>query len=125
MTRLNFSRKTLREGHVRANGRCEKCGAALKPGEGEGDHILPAELGGEPTLANLQILCRVCHKAKTADDVRRIRKADRARDKASGAMKSKGPPIQSRGFAKAEKVKATAAPTKLAGLPRRKLYGGR
>lgn len=87
MPRLNFPRKVLAAGHERAAGKCEKCGAALKPGEGEGDHILAAELGGEPTLANLQILCRVCHKAKTAKDIGRIRKADRQRDKASGAAR--------------------------------------
>jgi 5-methylcytosine-specific restriction endonuclease McrA len=83
----NFSRKTRREASDRADGCCEGCGARLKKGEGECDHILPAELGGEPVLSNAQWLCRMCHADKTADDIRRIRKADRMRDKASGAWK--------------------------------------
>jgi hypothetical protein len=62
----------------------------LKPGEAECDHILPDALGGEPTLANCMVLCRQCHRGpggKTAQDIAKIRKADRARDKHSGAVK--------------------------------------
>lgn len=87
MPRIEFSRKVRRQIIERAQGKCEKCGAALKPGEGDADHILPAELGGQATLANGMWLCKPCHKAKTADDVRRIRKADRQRDKHTGAWK--------------------------------------
>lgn len=91
MPRKEFSRKTRRIIIERANGKCERCGATLKAKEGEVDHILPDALGGEPTVANGRLLCRVCHTEKTNDDVKRIRKADRSRDKASGAMKSKAP----------------------------------
>lgn len=87
--RLEFPRKVRKQIIDRANGKCEKCNAALKAGEGDADHILPSELGGKAEAANGQWLCKVCHKAKTADDVRRIRKADRQRDKASGAVKPK------------------------------------
>lgn len=87
MPRIEFSRKVRRRIIERAQGKCEKCGAVLKPGAGEIDHILAAELGGEATPANGRLLCKVCHLAKTADDVRRIRKADRQRDKHIGAMK--------------------------------------
>ncbi|MBW3095679.1 HNH endonuclease [Pseudohoeflea coraliihabitans] len=111
MARLEFPRKVKRAAIERAAGHCEKCAAKLKPGEVEVDHILPAELGGEPTLANAQAICRVCHKAKTADDVRRIRKADRARDKASGAMRSKQK-IKSRGFARKERNPKAPLPPK-------------
>jgi 5-methylcytosine-specific restriction protein A len=83
--RLNFTRKTLRHGYERAHGCCEKCKATLKKGEGEGDHILPAELGGTNDLSNLQILCRVCHK----ESRRRSCRAERARDKATGAVRAK------------------------------------
>lgn len=100
--RLEFSRKVRKQIIDRANGKCEGCGAALKPSEGDADHILPSELGGKAEAANGQWLCKVCHKAKTADDVRKIRKADRQRDKASGAVKPKGK-MQSRDFEKAEK----------------------
>jgi 5-methylcytosine-specific restriction protein A len=109
--RTEFTRKTLRQGFERAHGCCEKCKATLKKGEGEGDHILPAELGGTNELANLQILCRVCHAEKTAQDVRRIRKGDRQRDKASGAVKPKG-------WQKPVKEQRTTK----AGLPPRRLY---
>lgn len=87
MKRLEFSRKIRATIIARAKGHCEQCAAALKPGEGEVDHILPCVLGGEATLANGRLLCSVCHAEKTADDVRRTRKADRQRDKASGAIR--------------------------------------
>jgi len=102
MARREFSRKTKREALERANGHCEKCKAALKVGEGEVDHILPDVLGGEPVLANAQVLCRVCHAEKTADDVRRARKADRQRDKHSGAMRNR-PKLVGPTFPKASK----------------------
>lgn len=102
--RLEFNRKTKRLIHERANGCCERCSAALKKGEGEVDHILPCELGGEPTVANGRLLCRVCHKEKTANDIRRIRSSDRQRDKASGVIRPAGK-IKSPGFPKPEKPK--------------------
>lgn len=89
MSRQNFPRKVKAAALKRAAGKCEKCSAVLKSREGEVDHILPDILGGEPVLANTQVLCRVCHAEKTADDIRRTRKADRARDKSSGAIRPK------------------------------------
>ena len=89
MARREFSRKIKQAALARAAGKCEKCTAVLKPREGEVDHILPDILGGEPVLSNAQVLCRQCHSEKSADDIRRTRKADRARDKASGAMRAK------------------------------------
>lgn len=89
MARREFSRKVRQAALDRAKGHCEKCKAALKLREGEVDHILPDVLGGEPVLANAQVLCRVCHAEKTASDIRRTRKADRQRDKASGAIRPK------------------------------------
>ena len=85
--RDHFTRKIIRHAKDRADGRCENrmCRAVLKTGEGEADHILPVEMGGESTLINCQILCRVCHAAKTKRDIQRIRKSDRQRDKFSGA----------------------------------------
>lgn len=100
--RLEFSRKTRAAIIERAGGYCESCKAALKPGESEIDHRLPCALGGEPTVANGRLLCKVCHKAKTASDVRSIRKADRVRDKSTGAKRPKRM-IQSRGFEKKER----------------------
>ncbi|MER8846006.1 HNH endonuclease [Mesorhizobium australicum] len=116
MARREFTRKVKAAALSRAAGKCEKCTATLKPREGEVDHILPDILGGEPVLANAQVLCRVCHDAKTANDIRRTRKADRQRDKASGAIRPGGkipsPP-------KPERPASKALP------PRRSLFGAR
>lgn len=87
--RIEFSRKIKAQIIARANGKCEKCSAMLKTGEGEVDHILPCALGGEATVANGRLLCRVCHVEKTAGDIKAIRKSDRQRDKASGAVRPK------------------------------------
>jgi 5-methylcytosine-specific restriction protein A len=87
MARVEFTRKVRTAVIARANGKCEKCRAAVKPGAFEIDHILEAAYGGEATLANAQLLCLPCHKEKTAHGTRGMRKAERARDKASGAIK--------------------------------------
>ena len=98
--RKEFPRKVKAAAHLRAAGKCEACGAKLKTGEGEVDHKKEAGDGGEPILENAQVLCRVCHGEKTAAYVKRRRKAERVRDKASGALTSKSK-IASRGFAPA------------------------
>lgn len=100
--RIEFPRKIRAAIIARANGVCEACTAVLKTGEGEVDHILPCALGGKAEAANGWLLCRVCHGEKTANDIRSVRKADRARDKATRAMRSKVK-IRSAGFPKAPK----------------------
>jgi 5-methylcytosine-specific restriction protein A len=95
--RSEFSRKVRAAIVARANGKCEHCWAVLKPSEGEVDHILPDAMGGKPEARNGRLICQVCHKAKTAADVRQIRKADRQRDKASGAIRPVGK-LKGRGF---------------------------
>ncbi|NTG48628.1 HNH endonuclease [Agrobacterium rhizogenes] len=116
--RLEFNRKTKAAIIARAAGQCEKCRAVLKPGEGEVDHVLPCALGGKPTVANGRLICRACHKEKTAADIRQIRKSDRQRDKASGAVRPAGK-IKSAGFPRTEKSvkRQTKQP-----LPPRQLY---
>jgi 5-methylcytosine-specific restriction protein A len=115
--RAEFSRKVRRQIIERASGRCEACEATLKPSEGEVDHILPCALGGEPTVANGRLICRVCHAEKTANDIRSIRKADRARDKATGAIAPKQK-IRSAGFPVSQKPERQPRQT----LPYRPLY---
>ena len=95
--RRDFPRKVKAQAILRANGCCEACSAKLKVGEAEVDHILPDALGGEPILSNARVLCRVCHRAKTDQDIGRIRKADRQRDRHTGAL-AKTSLIRSRGF---------------------------
>lgn len=115
MARREFTRKIKQAAIERAAGRCDKCKAALKAGEAEVDHILEDALGGEPVLANAQVLCRPCHKEKTADRVRKIRKADRARDKASGAVRPSSS-LSARNKPKPSKALTKQLP------PRRSLY---
>lgn len=86
----HFTRKQRRALEDRAEGKCEKCHAVLKPGEGDADHVIPVEMGGESELWNGQWLCRTCHKGKTALDVRMIRKAQAVGDKHRGVIRKKG-----------------------------------
>ena len=116
MSRLEFSRATRRAIIARANGHCEACRAVLKVGEGEVDHVLPDALGGKPEAANGRLICNVCHKAKTADDIARIRKADRARDKQTGAFLAPKVKLRSAPFPKRPKRAPKQMP------PARSLY---
>lgn len=95
--RREFSRKVRASVFLRAKGCCEECGARLKVGEGDVDHILPCALGGDSTPENARLICRVCHRTKTDQDIGRIRKADRQRDRHTGAL-AKTSLIRSRGF---------------------------
>lgn len=102
-----FSKKVRGLAFARCKGKCEECGATLKVGEGEYDHVIPLALNGESTLDNCQVLCRPCHRdpgAKTADDVKRIAKAKRSEGKHIGVIQPKGD-IRSPGFAKTAKQK--------------------
>ena len=101
--RREFTRKTRAQAFERCGGCCEECGAKLKVGEGEYDHRIPCAMGGEATLDNCQVLCRVCHRApgaKTAQDVANISKAKRREHKHLGIKRTK-----SRGFWKPEGAK--------------------
>jgi len=110
--RIEFARKTRAAVIARAAGKCEKCKAAVKPGAFEIDHILEAEFGGDAKIANAQLLCLPCHKEKNADGVRKMRKAERARDKASGAIE------RGKKWQKQPKEKPAGKAT----LPPRRLY---
>lgn len=112
--RREFSRKTRAQAFERSKGCCEVCGARLVPGKFRYDHILPDVLGGEPTLENCKVQCVACDAPKTADDIKRIRKADRQRDKHNGAaLKSQ------RGFRKAEPQMRASSPLTKPLPPRR------
>ena len=107
--RKEFPRKVKAAAHLRAAGKCEGCGAKLKAREGEVDHKKEAGDDGNPTLENAQVLCRVCHAEKTAAYVKRRRKAERVRDKATGALTSKSK-IASRGFTPAPPQQSARRP---------------
>lgn len=53
--------------YEKAGGKCAACGMKVLPAEY--DHIEPLIAGGENREQNIQLLCRPCHQAKTADDV--------------------------------------------------------
>jgi len=107
--RIEFPRKVRDATFARSGGRCEgringmRCGSDISDGRCDYDHILPAALGGKADIANCQVLCVACHKAKTADDVRRVRKSDRQRAAHIGAKTPPKQRIANRGFAKRER----------------------
>lgn len=115
-----FTKKVRIAAFERCKGKCEQCGANLKVGEGEYDHVIPLALTGESTLGNCQVLCRPCHRdpgAKTAADVKAIAKSKRRSANHTGASKPVGN-MKSQGFAKTAKPERTM---KLS-LPPRRLY---
>lgn len=95
---VEFDLATQRAAWERSGGFCEamrpgedgklhRCSTPLKGRRKRFDHILPAALGGKPTLANCQIICLPCDDEKTPKDVGRIRLADRQKDDDIGAVK--------------------------------------
>lgn len=120
--RIEFPRKVRDATFARSDGRCEgringmRCGSDISDGRCDYDHILPAALGGKADIANCQALCIACHKAKTADDVRRVRKSDRQRAAHIGAKPPPKQRIANRGFAKREREERIPVP------PRRPMW---
>lgn len=80
---------------------CERagCGAVLRSGNIEYEHLDPDGLGGEPTLENCGVWCAVpCSSKKThTQDNPRMAKADRVLKKSFG-LQANRKKIQSRGF---------------------------
>lgn len=54
----------------RARGRCEMCGTQLQVAEWQCDHLVPLSKGGTNDITNLRVLCKPCHRRKTAEDRR-------------------------------------------------------
>ena len=75
--RREFSTKTKLEAFTRSRGRCEACSAKLFAGNVEYDHALPCGLNGANDCSNIFVLCRACHRLKSAADVGRIARAKR------------------------------------------------
>lgn len=107
MTRREFPRRVRAEIILRATNAaglvcCEGCGLVLGKKPYEVDHTLPEALvmdkSRKLTAADGELLGKACcHTPKTGDDIRRIRKADRQRDKDTRAL-AKPSQIKSRGF---------------------------
>lgn len=99
MTRRKFNTAIRLDLAARQKGLCA-CGCGIPIDDSaEADHITELALGGEDCVTNLQMLRPECHKAKTAERIRMIRKADRIKRKAEGKIKLKRK-IASRGFNK-------------------------
>ena len=85
MTRKRFSASSYLARLLEFDGRCAEC--KCKTGGANGldwDHTIPLKMGGDDTLANLQPLCKSCHKGKTADDVAHIAKSKRMKQRSLG-----------------------------------------
>lgn len=99
MTRRNFPDKVKAAAFERAKGHCEKCTAKLFVGKIHYDHRIPDAMGGEPTLANCEVLCTSCHGVKTQrQDVPAIAKVKRIRAKHIGARKPSSWPKPPEGY---------------------------
>ncbi len=90
---------------------CENCGNVLRSGNIEYEHLDPDGLGGEPTLENCGVWCRVpCSKTKTfTEDNPRMAKADSVL-KVNYGLRPARKKIQSRGFDKAPPQRSASRP---------------
>ncbi|KRE07420.1 hypothetical protein ASE63_22230 [Bosea sp. Root381] len=101
--RREFSRKLRAEIVLRATNRdgfvcCEECGLVLGKKPYEVDHTTPEALVMDKTKPltadDGKLLGKdCCHTPKTVDDIRRIRKADRQRDRHTGAIVKTARPL--------------------------------
>lgn len=117
--RREFSRKLraaiiLRATNADGQVCCEGCGLVLGKKPFQIDHTLAEALVMDKsrllTAADGKLLGQeCCHGPKTADDIRRVRKADRQRDRDTGAS-AKPPRFRSAGFVKAPPQRRATAP---------------
>jgi 5-methylcytosine-specific restriction protein A len=74
---------------------CGNCGVRVRVGNGDVDHKAAVIKGignnsGLNRESNLQYLCKLCHRAKTAEDVNEKATSDRKFSHVYGITKSKG-----------------------------------
>jgi 5-methylcytosine-specific restriction protein A len=80
-------------------GRCHLCGEKIRPPAAwELEHVIAWELTRDESDENVKPAHVACHKPKTADDIRGIRKADRQRQKHNGAWPKSRRPLRSERF---------------------------
>jgi 5-methylcytosine-specific restriction endonuclease McrA len=129
MSRTEFTRSTKRAALDRSGLKCEASGPRYGFKEGQRcncslslgvqfDHAVPDALGGDNSLENALAICVQCHKFKTRNDIKQIRKSDRQRDKATGVLRPKQS-IRSAPFPKTERAERRQTKTP---LPHRPLY---
>jgi hypothetical protein len=71
-SRRSFTKSQRRDAYLKANGKCEMCGAELARGW-ECDHVEEWADGGVTQGYNSRALCRECHREKTY--VQRLRRS--------------------------------------------------
>lgn len=82
--RKSFTARERAEIFAVADGRCAECRRKIPSGmEWDIDHAIPLADGGTNEASNLQVLCYLCHSAKTKDDVAEIAKGKRSYIKAN------------------------------------------
>lgn len=65
-----FNERQKRQAYERQGGICPVCGEHFDIDEMEADHIVPWSQGGRTVDENCRMLCKKCHNAKTARQVR-------------------------------------------------------
>ena len=89
-TRRSLSRTLRARVFDAAQGLCHICGGKITASDAwDVEHRLPLALGGADDETNMSPAHKVCHRAKSADDIGRIRKADRQRARHIGAKPTK------------------------------------
>lgn len=68
--RRRLTGQELAEIFARCNGHCKgQCKRKLRPADKwDADHITALENGGTNDIENFQVLCEMCHSAKTRND---------------------------------------------------------
>lgn len=89
--RRAFPKSIQREALARAAGQCEaalpsgdRCPCTLQPGRYRFDHRIPDRIGGAPDLANCQVICLGCDRAKYPRDRAVIDRTRRIEDRHAG-----------------------------------------
>lgn len=105
MTRKRRSARERERLFLLHGGRCYLCGVKIKAGEAwELEHRIPWELTRDESDENVLPAHVGCHKVKSVDDIRGIRKADRQRLKHTGCWPKSRARIPSRGFQTARRI---------------------
>ncbi len=91
LPRSEFTKRVKAQRFAHCEGKCEGCGATLRPGQFDYDHH-PKEAveGGDNSFENCRVVCKTCHKAKTKKRAPRLAKARRQMEKHTGIDKPEG-----------------------------------
>jgi 5-methylcytosine-specific restriction protein A len=96
MKRPSFNRKERQRLRDLYKSTCYLCGGEITDDQAwEIEHVVMWELTHDNSDDNLRLAHAKCHKVKTADDIRGIRKADRIRAKNNGTDPPSPNPLRS------------------------------